>query len=60
MKAWSVRLCYSGYVCREVEAEDEDEACDKALKLVGPCEDIADWERWPEADQVEEVGSVDD
>jgi hypothetical protein len=57
MKRWRVGLCCSGYVRQEVEAESEREAVEKASKLVGGGAygiEIGDWDRWPEADTVEE------
>jgi hypothetical protein len=55
MKTYSVFVAYTGYVSSQVEAENEDEAIEKAARMgtVG----ISDFERWPEADMVEEEPS---
>jgi hypothetical protein len=56
VKKWRVGLCYSGYAWREVEAETESEAWDKAYKIVdSESLAVADWERWEDCDMVEPI-----
>jgi hypothetical protein len=60
MKKWRVGLCYSGYAWRVVEAENEDEAYNKVVEsaeAVSASDSMAilDWNRWKDADQVEEA-----
>jgi hypothetical protein len=55
---YRVGLCYTGYVWREVEAENEESAYYKAVEIAGnACHDpvITDWERWADADQTVEA-----
>jgi hypothetical protein len=58
MKRYRVGFCYTCYAWQEVEANSKDEAWDIAAQIVKTsCEDpeLTDWERWTEADQVEEM-----
>ena len=55
MKKYQVSLCYAGYILHEVEAENEDDAYNKALELneIYPRQiDYIELERWIEADEV--------
>lgn len=56
MNRYRVKLFYSGYLEKEVEAEDHDHALDKVKDEVTDS-DLTDivltLERWPEADESE-------
>jgi hypothetical protein len=56
VKKWRVGLCCSGYAWREVEAETESEAWDKACKIADEERTPVDsWERWKDCDMVESL-----
>lgn len=44
MKKWEVSLPISGYVCVEVEAEDEESAIEAAFMSDITTKDIEEWE----------------
>jgi hypothetical protein len=54
---YCVGLCYRGYVWQEVEASSEEEAHDKAVEIAENARHdpvITDWQRWREADEIQE------
>jgi hypothetical protein len=53
MRQYRVELCYSGYTVCEVEAENEQDAVDKA-EQAEPVQ-VSDWMRWREGDMVSVV-----
>jgi hypothetical protein len=58
MKMYRIGLCYSGYMWLDVAAKNAYEACGKAerlTQLTGGGPELADLDRWPEADQFEEI-----
>jgi len=49
-----VRRYFSGYCSYEIEAENEDEACSKAINLpIDEGEILSTLEDWKECDQIE-------
>jgi hypothetical protein len=66
MAKFEVKICYSGYVVKEVEADDENEAYDKVQKELAErgFDDFSEkeresfldtLERWDEADQINQT-----
>jgi hypothetical protein len=66
MAKYEVKICYSGFVVKEVEADSENEAYDKAIDEMeekGLDEFTKDekesfldtMERWNEADQINQI-----
>jgi len=53
MRKYDVKLCYTGYVNKVIEADDEQEAIEKA-EMLGTA-GIDDLSRWEDADMVEEI-----
>lgn len=66
MAKFEVKICYSGFVVKEVEAESEDEAYDRVQEDLAErgFDDFSDQEResfldtlerWDEADQINQI-----
>lgn len=54
---YNVRLCFSGYITEETDAISEDQAIMQVRRQYKSYDaiDLTDLERWPDADQVEEI-----